>query len=167
MSDAGVAATAAVIAACAAIASAVISALTSYAASRRSGVQKIAEFRKEWIENLRTHFAEFHSTCAEISVVVKQYDNARDNNAKDRIGEEMKAKMGRLSYLHNYIVLMLNPAEQLHQQMEEKLRAMRLSLLKTTEHPQIVDQQPLDLKAFSELARKILKAEWNRLKSET
>jgi hypothetical protein len=169
MSDANVAVTAAVIAACAAIATAVISALTSWSASRRSGIQKIAEFRKEWIENLRIHFAEYYSTCIAISLVIKQYVGAKDATNKDTIGEQMKVKYERLNYLHNYIVLMLNPAEELHQLMEDRLKVMFMSLFETVEHPEnnAANAEPLDVKSFSDLARKILKAEWNHLKSET
>jgi hypothetical protein len=169
MTDSSVAVTAAIIAACAALASAGVSALTSWSMSRRSGVQKIAEFRKEWIENLRVNFAEFHSTCSLLTLVIKQYKAAKDFAAQERLGEEMKARYERLNYLHNYIVLMLNPSEELHQQMENRLKVMFTSLFPTVEHPEDATAvpSPLELRSFTDLARKILKAEWNRLKSET
>jgi hypothetical protein len=75
----------------------------------------------------------------------------------------------RLQYLHNYIILMLNPAEELHQQMESRVRQMVTNLVEDEETDERGASTPnvSDLQSYSDLARKILKAEWNRLKSET
>jgi hypothetical protein len=169
MTDSNIAVTAAIIAAIAAIASACISALTSYSASKRSGVQKIAEFRKEWIENLRVHFAEFHSTYFRLALLVMKYRRAKDAGQKHQFGEQMHDGFVRLQYLHNYIILMLNPAEELHQQMESRVRQMVTNLVEDEETDERGASTPnvSDLQSYSDLARKILKAEWNRLKSET
>jgi hypothetical protein len=96
MTDSNIAVTAAIIAAIAAIASACISALTSYSASKRSGVQKIAEFRKEWIENLRVHFAEFHSTYFRLALLVMKYRRAKD--AGQNISSANRCMMGSCAF---------------------------------------------------------------------
>jgi hypothetical protein len=169
MTDAQVAVTAAVIAACAAIASAGISALTSWSMSRRTGIQKIAEFRKEWIENLRIHFAEFHSICVGLTIGIRQYRRQKNEQERHRLSLEIKDKYERLHYLHNYILLMLNPSEELHQEMERKLRQIFKELTDNGENGDgpSPESSALNLQEYSQLARKILKAEWSRLKSES
>lgn len=144
-----------------------VAALISWLNFRKSGSQRIAQFRKEWIENLRVHFAEFESTWYIIRVLNAQLKIAIDDAIGTKLREEKQAKYERIAYLRRYILLMLNPEEDLHQQMEDRMKAMMSKLTEAQKNENEPNQAENELPKFSVLSRKILKAEWQKLKTET
>lgn len=141
-----------------------VAAFISWLNFRKSGSQKVAQFRKEWIENLRIHFAEFESTWYIIRVLRAENEKTTDVDSKARIRNDLKAKYERFAYLRRYILLMLNPEENMHHQMEDRMKKMMERLREKNNEP---EKEESDLPKFSVLSRKILKAEWKKLKSET
>ena len=104
------------------------------------GVMKIAEFRQAWINNLRDEMAEFQSYGV----------HPEGNPAQERIFYKLGTK----------IELLMNPNDpdylELQRQMYEFLSVSNGdTVVKYSHNPQ-----------FIELCQKILKREWDRLKSD-
>ena len=148
----------AVIAAISAVLSTVISAIILYLNRKAVSRQKIAEFRKEWIENLRQHLGEYVSVAYKRNVTNKAYDRARKNNPEEAHAEreELVRLNERFGYLHSYILMNLNPQEDAHLALEKRMKQI-LKFEKQTD-----SKTP----GLVQLARDVMKKEWDRLKEE-
>ena len=135
-------------------------AIVSWLNFLKSGSQKVAQFRKEWIENLRTHLAEYNSlrfriqwTTAEINSAIESKDEKKVFELRAINDEAFR----RISYVIAYVRLMLNDGEPLHDDLNSLL----------TKHIDVeFDVADDDRKKFMKLCRQILKAEWEKTKSE-
>jgi hypothetical protein len=131
-------------------------AIASFQAIRRSGRQRIGEFRKEWIEDLRVHLAEILALNASQLQMQRESDGVLALNpdailyAKE---EEMKKASERKFYLISYVQLMLNKAEEAHRELE-KIMFEVLQSGPTGE----------SLNRFVTQSRLVLKTEWDRVK---
>jgi hypothetical protein len=144
---------------------AVVTLYVSYKGFRQTKSQKLAEFRKDWIENLRSHFSEFGSLVFHARALKRITDMHTENKEKDienKADEDYKETFVRLKYVHEYIRLMLNPSEDLHRQMDNLMQDLIDDTLEN--EPETPRENWPD---FSDLARQILKTEWNRVKTET
>jgi hypothetical protein len=90
---------------------AAVAALVSWLNFRKSGSQKVAQFRKEWIENLRSHLAEYNSLRYKISVSRQRAKDVDKKAEKDAAHKEVEVAYNRISYVMYYIRLMLNKGE--------------------------------------------------------
>ena len=139
----------------AAIAAAIISALTSYSVAKRAASQKIAEFRVDWIEGFRKDVAALYKIQYEISSIKNKKLSARTADEKSRV----RKLYYKSSELKARILLRLkqdsdNPAEaQLERQLKRAVRSDG-------------DEAQEQRQSIRELARSILKTEWNRARTE-
>ena len=112
-----------------------------------SNKQIIAPMRQAWIDKLRELLAEFMSSTLHYWVA----------GFEDRKDKEYQ----RVALLETHIQLMLNPNEADHQRLELLIRRMVGDLEKNlgqkSEYPNLHSE-------MSDLSRKILKREWDRVK---
>ena len=135
-------------------------ALVSWLGYKKSGSQKIAQFRKEWIENLRSHLAEYNSLRFQIITKRREFEKATKAGRGDRQRElraSIDASLQRLSYVLAYIRLMLNKGEPLHDELLDLIN-------QHTEKKYDLSRE--DRRSFSDKCRAVLKAEWEKAKSE-
>lgn len=155
---------AAVIAAVAAISAGFISWNVSNETLRKASQARLAEYRREWIENLRTNIAEYSSNRFQRYQHKSQYEAAK--RAKDPETAKYHRNMmiectGRQGQNHSYILLCLNPEEVEHANFEEVLRdTLNFDREKRKKYFEE------DESTFEDYARRILKLEWDRLKKE-
>jgi hypothetical protein len=120
---------------------------TLESAERATIRQVLAPMRQAWINELRSRLAEF--SAATLNYFVSGHE---DRNEKEYF---------RLTQLEEHIVLMLNPAEDAHRQLEATLRLIRGFLGHGKEaEPNFIEAH----KRLTELSRTILKTEWDRVK---
>jgi hypothetical protein len=131
-------------------------------ALKATGAQRLAEFRKEWVENLRLHIAEFHSLAFNRLVLSTTNDDLgetapshRKVESINRNQKEISASLMRTSYLKSYIDLMLNPNEDEHKTLSSLLKEVAVSRPSQENLRNLVVQ-----------SRLVLKSEWDRLKRE-
>ncbi len=147
--------------------------------SLRSGAkqknQKIAEFRKEWVEDLRSKLAEFDRSNTIIVIRAAERTRARKNKEETRVSELNSIISKCLDdqlYSARYVYLMLNQKEPQHAMLRRKMKSMtyqslkRLEIFERHKPADESDFDASDLPSFEELSRSVLKLEWNRLKSE-
>ncbi len=116
-----------------------------------SAAIKQAEFRQQWIENLRAAIARFATTAASLV-------------RKEQAGIPTK-KYEELIYQVEYIELMLNMNEEPNQTLVADMRELMDKAVRPYDQ---IDFKELykARKKVSESARKILKAEWDKLRTE-
>ena len=116
--------------------------------------QIVAPIRQKWIDELRDLITEFLSTA---QMIVVANDSGILN--EDELDKETYKKM--LS-IERKLTLMLNPNEQLHNNLMELIRA----LLDKIEHgtSNLLEFGPL-VRNITETAQSILKKEWVRVKN--
>ena len=132
-------------------------ALVSLQSVRSNGVQRVGEFRKEWIESLRIHLAEILSLSA--SRLQQTQERALNPDFVSGIGayqsdEYLTKKWERLFYLTSYVQLMLNKSEKAHQDLEKTM----FELLQSGPTGDRLNQ-------FINQSRFVLKTEWDRVKT--
>jgi len=110
--------------------------------------QITAPMRQAWINNLRDLLAELTSSALHYFVA----------GFEDRKDEEYQ----RLTFLEEKVRLMLNAKEEDHKQLEQLIRRMVVALEVGRKEGQqeFVAAHP----AVIDLARQVLKREWNRIK---
>jgi hypothetical protein len=127
---------------------------------RKSGTQKLAHFRKEWIENLRTHMAEYNALRYKIAYYKIVIAAAEESDEHDKIAalrKERNNAFDRAAFVTYYIRLMLNMNEELHRELDTMV----------SDHIEKgFDVPEADRTKFRAVCRKILKAEWEKTKSE-
>ena len=141
----------------------ILSNIIAYRAVKSNGKQRIADYRKEWIENLRVQLAEFDNLSNQRAVLQKMRSQL-ESNPIHQINEELKLEnmkefntaFERCRAVNSYVVLMLNPNEEDH----KKLSGILGDLLSTME--------PSAEKLFElrHISQTVLKTEWDRLKIE-
>ena len=112
-----------------------------------SNKQIIAPMRQAWINDLRELLSEILSSA--LHYYVAGYE--------DRTDQEYQ----RVTHLEHKIKLMLNPKEEDHQRLEEKIRNLIESI---EQHPKFSDNFPDIHQEIVSLSRQVLKREWNRVK---
>jgi hypothetical protein len=123
--------------------------------------QRLAEFRKEWIENLRIHISEFaaasYSRAKAKERLVVYSSGKTKNTLLAREWREKYMKFTEEVARHNsYIKLCLNDGEIEHAALIKKMK-------------QYVDEEYGAVKQgakLNDLARAVMKKEWDRLKAE-
>jgi hypothetical protein len=132
-----------------------VAASVSWLNFRKSGTQKLAQYRKEWIEDLRKHLSEFIAICFErISKRPNREAQGFDPDGADP-RENNNSDWSRLVFLLAYLQLMLNKKEDLHQRLEKQLFTLANA-----------DVTSSNLNELTETAKAVLKSEWDRLKTE-
>ncbi len=122
--------------------------------------QKLAEFRKEWIENLRTHLAEFTAATYRRATAKQRLEVYSNKSKNIQLAREWREKYMQFTEevaRHNsYIILCLNGKEPEHEELIKKMQQY------VDEQYELVKQKP----RIHELARAVLKKEWERLKTD-
>ncbi len=124
-----------------------LSASQTSAALVTSNKQIIAPMRQAWINNLRDLLSELLSSARHYYVA----------GYEDRTDQEYH----RVTLLEHKIRLMLNPKEEDHQRLEERIRNLIASMER---HPRFVDDFPDLHDELVSLSRQVLKREWDRVK---
>ncbi len=128
--------------------SAVVSWITTWFTLKRAGSQKLAEYRKEWIEELRKKIASF---------VTVTFDRELEKKTKKIDGPISEAERKMIldqTHIYMEILMYLNPAEVSHRNLEERLAQMSEMTTNYVEN------------SIIPLSRAVLKTEWDRLKTE-
>ncbi|HEX9637730.1 MAG TPA: hypothetical protein VGB99_09360 [Acidobacteriota bacterium] len=132
--------------------------LVSWAIARRqleaaqsiANRQLVSPMRQAWINELRSKLAELLSSALHYFVAGPQ--------------DRTDARYRRLAQLEQEVVLMVNPGEEEYKTLLSTIRRMVGSLEEGTQ----LDDQFIELhKQVTELAQRILKAEWNRVRKGT
>jgi hypothetical protein len=112
----------------------------------------VTQFRQQWIENLRTSISDFIGKVEYLSLEIKQ------NNRSDQTIVDMYQDLIRLRYK---IDLMLNPKEDDHKLIIEKIVTLRNGLYK----PEIstTDIQN-EIASLTNTTKDVLKREWTVVK---
>ena len=141
---------------------ALAAAVTGIWAVRRAGFQKLAEFRKEWIENLRLHLAEYLAMTYAVRALDQITDIDLQKNdpelAKLKINE-YQTSLNRLVQLQSYITMMLNEDEDSHRSIIESMQLFTNSI-RSGNSPEF------NYAEFEHNSRIALKSEWKRVKDE-
>ncbi len=142
----------------AAFGTAIWSNVIAHRALRTSGEQKLAEFRKEWIENLRTHFAEFVAATYSRAAAQRRIDVFAKKNVQ--LAREWREKYMQfteeMQRHRSYIRLCLNLKEKAHETLIEMMEKY------TKEKLDLASRDP----ELHELAQAAIKKEWDELKSK-
>ncbi|WP_156332741.1 MULTISPECIES: hypothetical protein [unclassified Chelatococcus] len=120
------------------------------------GRRRVAEFRREWIEVLRMHLAEFARCYTMIMVKYKKDETTSSFDfalQKIREGGDDK-EVSNLLYHGHYIKLLINPNEENGKKLHEIISELTRGSGK------------YKLGDFTEQSRIIMKYEWDRLKVE-
>jgi hypothetical protein len=108
--------------------------------ARKTGERAIAAFRRQWIDTLRKTLSEYHS----ILMTAKPPLPAKDDRKVSELGTQIE--------------LMLNPLEDASQELEEIMD--KIYNAKSLDERIALDPQ------FVAAARRVLKDEWKRVKTE-
>jgi hypothetical protein len=162
MKESHVAVLAAVISACAAIAAGIISAAIAWSLSIRARSQKIAEFRQAWIDDLRTHLAEFVGVVHRIK---NESLSDKPVSAKALQLEQLNADLMRIE---SFISLKLNHEEAPSGRLIGVIRQARGAAAYMSHNPSHTLSLRIDdhLNELDPVSRIVLKWEWNRVKDE-
>ena len=149
MTESGISVLVAVIAAAAAVTSGILSNFFTYYQLKRSSQQRISEFRKDWIEDLRNKISEYLSLAYRRTHIKSQFDIRHTFSPElwRATTEEMISTNEKFIFLTNYILLNLNRTESEHISLENKMEAIFKHDKKK------IDQEPV----FTELSRVVLK----------
>ena len=107
------------VAAVAAIIAAGVSTYTAYYQATRSSKLRLAEFRREWIENLRIRIATFSTLAGSQNSTSEEIENGEPRKAKNdllTITKDLRIKLLEEFY---YIKLCLNLEEEDHKSLFE------------------------------------------------
>jgi hypothetical protein len=122
--------------------------------------QKLADYRRDWIEDLRSHLADFSAAAYRRRIVWEQY---KSHKKAGKAAELPGLVVQYIEYTevltrHDaHIRLSLNEDEAEHKELLDQLK-----LHKEKKYDEI-EQSPAK---FSSIARRVLKTEWERLKNE-
>jgi hypothetical protein len=133
-------------------------ALVSLQSIRRNADQRVAEFRKEWIENLRIHLAEIISLSASRQQLAQDREHMPAFYTTPPLfksDEYLQKKWERFFYLTSYVQLMLNSSEKAHKELERTM----FELMKSGPTGERLNQ-------FVTQSRFVLKTEWDRVKNQ-
>ena len=133
-------------------------------ALKAAGKQKVAEFCREWIETLRREIADFNASVYRKKIAQQQLDNAKKLD-KAKKGDRAKTEKWYQKVSHctedagrhyEYVLLCLNREEADHSELEERMKSVMNGKSNEQRKPPTV----------TDLARPILKKEWDRLSFE-
>jgi len=157
-----VAVIAAVISAVAAIATAIVSAVVSLSLSKRNRSQRIAEFRQEWINNLRSHISEFVGLVHRIKNVSFSDEPTL---SKGKLFEQYNADAMRIE---SFISLLLNHDETPSKRLVDIVAQTRGGAAHISMGPSLAASLRIDdhLEEIDAVTRIVLKWEWNRVQDE-
>jgi hypothetical protein len=157
-----VAVIAAVISAAAAIATGLVSAFVSLSLSKRGRSQRIAEFRQEWIDNLRSHISEFVGVVHRIKNVSFSDDSP---SSKEKLFEQFNADLMRIE---SFISLLLNHDEAPSERLVDVVGQTRGGAALMSLNPTMAISDRIDdhLEEIDAVSRIVLKWEWNRVQDE-
>ena len=133
-------------------------------AIRHGGTQRIAEFRKEWIEELRRNVAEFLMAEAQSRVLKNKMElmGGLPGTSEFTLSKAMQfhdahlEAEARAARSLETILLSLNPNEPAHKELLGSLKPVWESR----------DDRKISHTEIIELTRKVLKTEWDRLTDE-
>lgn len=116
--------------------------------------QIVVPIRQQWIDELRNLVTEFLST-SQMLIVSEEANGILNNEDLD------KDTYKKMLFIERKLTLMLNPNEDLHNELMEHVR----KLMEQIEHgvPNLLEFGPL-VRIITETAQKILKKEWVRVK---
>jgi len=114
--------------------------------------------RQKWIDNLRDRVAEF------VAVASWLYRHSYGYGPKDQSSADVENNQQwvRLIHLANHVELLLNPTESDHNELLKALGSVRQSACEKNRHSEF----PEAAQALNAQCKKILKAEWNRVKKD-
>ena len=130
----------------------------------RQTIQKLSEFRLNWVESLREHIALFHS---ELEMTRQQHIlwlGAHGHGDFERANEFDRAKLNhiaRTQYEIAFVELMLNKNEYDHNILLEIMdKNLKNTILGINDSKDEIGDHEINL---TDQARKILKFEWDRI----
>lgn len=132
-------------------------------AARSTNNHKLAEFRQVWIDDLRSHIAQF----------VGCVDGALNYACSASEGVDCKSELDRqfseMKRLESYITLKLNPNEKDHRVLTELVAQARgrASGFVFNVSAALSDETHLLIRLIVDYSRIILKTEWDRVRDET
>jgi hypothetical protein len=138
-------------------------------ATRQITSTVVSASRQAWINQLRDSLAEFHSLLLRLiaahrpPVLQFSISGSTAESLEDRI-RRIEAIRERASYFRERIVLMLNPTEAPHEELQTRLDA---ALALANEKPDDSAGLAKSREELTALSRRILKAEWERVKQGT
>ncbi|GLR89601.1 hypothetical protein [Bradyrhizobium iriomotense] len=123
-----------------AIFTAVLALVVSLYTLRKTGTRSIAAFQQQWIDTLRKTLSEYHSILMTTEPPLSSEDDRKVSN------------------LGTQIELMLNPDDEASQKLEKVMDVIY--------HAETNEERVAQDPAFVAAARRVLKDEWKRVKSE-
>ena len=136
----------------------------AHKALRATGKQRIADFRQNWIENLRQHVSEFMVASYKSDSAAKRlkvYTTKARNVSQARVWRERKIEAEQEMIGHfSFVKLCLNPNERDHEQLLFSMTSMMNEewIVKAENNAFEKDV------SVNDAARAVLKREWERLK---
>ncbi len=124
------------------------SGLVSWFVAKRAGSQRLADYRREWIEGLRQKLAAFA-----VATFDYQMEQGKRNPSGTVSEKEHQASLRQMQ-LYFEVLLNLNPKEAAHVELERRLAKLAGGEVNFSED------------SIIPIARSVLKAEWDRLKTE-
>jgi hypothetical protein len=130
---------------------------TTMANIRMEANHRIASFRVNWIENLRSNVSKF---IGAVHILKKGALGKTKDEVDDLHTDIMK--------IETYILLMLNTNEAEHKLLKDELEQTRTTLARFSDSrdPDLDHEIDENLKNISEITAKILKTEWDRASAE-
>lgn len=151
---------AASIAAFAAIVAALASLYSVYYQASRSSNLRLAEFRKEWIEDLRIKMSEFLSYTVDLGIRIENLKKKAGEN-DIIVDEDFFERSNRQGEAYAFIALSINADEKTHKELLELMG--RMMGTKSSDIGALYEELGYN---FIEKSKEVLKGEWNRLKRE-
>jgi hypothetical protein len=136
----------------------------SHRALAQQSKQRLAEFRKEWIENLRIQLAGFRASSYRRRTAKTNrefYKKSKNNDLTRMWNEKYMEFTEETARSYHYVLLCLNEGEAEHAAL---MARMKLHLEEKQEELDALTGT--NAPEFLTLARAVLKKEWERLKSE-
>jgi hypothetical protein len=137
--------------------------VTLFVAKRQFNANVLSANRQRWIEALRDQIAEVLSLMVAAAVIRNQspesWDRGRGAIARD---PKLIAKLERIVLVACKIRLLTNPTEPDHVELNETLEAAFKRLQSSVAED---DEMDRDILKITQLAQRILKREWQRVKA--
>lgn len=139
---------------------------TYKAAKMRLKSEVISKTRRDWLEDLRSCVAEFQSSVNYLNGAF----TASSKQQKLMSDSELNDLMNRSGFLKHRIKLLVNPKEDKHDSLVEKVEELHKALLKvasSNSNTATGNKSVTELQGeLTEKARSVLKEEWEQIKKE-
>lgn len=132
-------------------------ALATLISLRKGRSQRIADYRRDWIENLQSHMAAFLRVASDIGmteILPKTSDALKQKNALSESGSYSVQNMVELKHESQHIKLLLKEEREEHRRLVELIDNL------------ISNPSTQSISDTADQCRLVLKKEWARLENE-